>query len=133
MTRRTVFLAKLLGLFCILIGLEMIVQKDTWIGAVTQLMKDPPSLLLAGVIALGIGLAMVLGHNVWRGGTLAVVVTILGWLSLVKGLALLLTLSLAASQAYYAALHYEQFYYAYVGITLLIGAYLTYAGFTSRA
>jgi len=131
MSRLTVFLAKLIGLFGVLIALEMIVQKDAMIGAVTQLIKDPPSLLLAGVIALGTGLAIVLGHNVWTGRALAVVVTIVGWLSLFKGLALLLVLSPTAAQAYFAALHYQQFYYAYAGFTLLLGAYLTYGAFSA--
>jgi hypothetical protein len=35
------------------------------------------------------GVAMVVGHNVWSGGALPLVVTPVGWLILAKGLLLL--------------------------------------------
>src|SRR5690348_14216277 len=35
------------------------------------------------------GTALVIGHNVWSGGVLPVVVTLLGWLTLIKGIALM--------------------------------------------
>jgi hypothetical protein len=37
-------------------------------------------LFVVGVIAVAAGLAMVLGHNVWSGGVLPVVITLTGWL-----------------------------------------------------
>ena len=40
------------------------------------------------MLTLVAGLAIVLAHNVWRGGAMAVVVTVLGWLLLLKGAAL---------------------------------------------
>jgi hypothetical protein len=41
------------------------------------------------IVTVAIGLALVLGHNVWSGGPLAIAVTLMGWATLVKGLALL--------------------------------------------
>jgi hypothetical protein len=63
-------------------------------------------------------------------GTLPVVVTLVGWLILIRGL-LLLFLSPAAAIGLFAGLHFEQLFYLYAGITFIIGAYLAYAGFRS--
>ena len=50
---------------------------------VTALVHNPPLLLIVGMIGLIAGLAIVLGHNVWYGGMLPVVVTLVGWLILI--------------------------------------------------
>jgi hypothetical protein len=69
----------------------------------------------------------VLGHNVWSGGALPVVVTLVGWATLVKGLLLLFLPPGAAPGALLGSLRYEQLFYMYTGISLLLGIYLTYA------
>jgi hypothetical protein len=74
---------------------------------------------------------MVLGHNIWSGGGLPVTVTLIGWLSLFKGV-LLLFLSPEAEPAFFlAGLHYGQLFDLYVAITLFLGIYLTYGGIRS--
>jgi hypothetical protein len=83
------------------------------------------------MITLGIGLAIVLGHNVWSGGPLPVLVTLFGWSQLVRGL-LLLLLPADAQIAFFQALRLEDYFYLYAGIPLVVGAYLTYAGLTSQ-
>jgi len=133
MSSRTAFLAKLLGLYAILAGLCMITQKRTVVDTVTALVHNPPVMFIAGVFTLIAGLAMVLSHNVWSGGALPVIVTLFGWLTLIKSL-LILFLSPDAAVAYFlGTLHYEQFFYGYSAFSLLIGAYLTYAGFRSTS
>ena len=72
---------------------------------------------------------MILGHNVWSGGALPVIVTLIGWLALIKGL-LLLFLS---PEAVLGGLQYEQLFYMYAAIALILGVYLTYAGFRSTS
>ena len=46
-------------------------------------------MLILGVITLAAGLAMVLAHNIWSGGALVVVVTLVGWMALIKSLSFL--------------------------------------------
>jgi hypothetical protein len=68
---RTIFLARLLGLFLIVIGLSMLVEtRANYEYAVTTILGDPPLALLVSVITVAEGLAMVLAHNIWRGGAL---------------------------------------------------------------
>jgi len=124
---RTTFLSRLIGLYSILVSLSMITHRQATVETVTALVHNPPLLLVVGVIAVAVGLAMVLGHNVWSGGMLPVVVTLVGWLVLIKSL-LFLFLSPAAAPLFFLDwLHYDQLFYVYAAVSLLLGVYLTYA------
>jgi hypothetical protein len=127
MSSRTAFLSKVIGLYAIAIAIALVVNKQMMLAAVSGLFQDPRVVLIYGVMALGIGLAIVLGHNIWS-GTTAILVTIIGWLSLLKGLALLL-LPANAQAAYFLAIRYDQYFYVYAGVTFVLGLYLTYEGF----
>ena len=127
----TVFLSRLIGLYCILASLAMAAHRQTTVETMTALIHTPPVLFLAGIIALLAGLAMVLGHNVWSGGALPVVVTLVGWVTLIRGL-FVLFLSPGAEVRLFAGLRYGQLFYLYCGIGLVLGVYLTYGGFKAR-
>jgi hypothetical protein len=99
----------------------------------TALVHNPPVLFIVGVITLVAGLAMILGHNVWSGGVLPVIVTLVGWLTLIKGLLFLFLSPEAAVGFFLGGLHYEQLFYLYVAISLIFGVYLTYGGFRSTS
>ena len=85
MSQRTSFLSRLIGLYCILVALPLTSHKQTTIEAAAALLHNASLMLVLGVITLAVGLAMVLGHNVWSGGGLAITVTVIGWLTLIKG------------------------------------------------
>ena len=127
MSRLTVFLARFIGLFTILLVVGMLVRGSAIIGVTVA---DGPVMLTYAIISLATGLAIVLGHNVWSGGALPVVVTLVGWLSLAKGL-LLLLLPPEALTALFGRMHYGEHMYLYLMPSFLIGIYLTWAGFTS--
>jgi hypothetical protein len=133
MSPRTTFLSRLIGLFCILVSLAMFAHKEATIEMVRALIHDPPLLFVVGLMAAAAGLAMVLGHNVWSGGALPVIVTLIGWLTLIKGVLFLFLSPQAEAGLFLGGIHYEQFFYLPVGISLLLGVYLTYAGARSTA
>jgi len=93
---------------------------------------DGPVMLVYAIISLAAGLAMILGHNVWSGGALPVVVTLVGWLILAKGL-LLLFVTPEASTQLFERMQYGEHYSLYIAPSLVIGLYLTWAGFTVSA
>ncbi len=130
MSALTIFLGKLIGVYCLIVGLMMMANRRTMVNAVNALIVSPPLVLLTGVFAVAVGLGLVIGHNVWSGGPLPVVVTFVGWASLIKGVALL-ALPAGRMANLYKALRYERFYLAYVGVTLALGLYLTIAAFTA--
>jgi hypothetical protein len=128
MLSRTLFLARLIGLFLIVVSLAMLVQKQGLETAMTALVHDRAALLVVAMLGLLAGLAMILAHNVWSGGVLPVTVTVIGWLLLLRN-ALILVLPAGALVALFDALHIERLYYLYAGIDLLIGVLLAGAGF----
>lgn len=126
MSRATWFLGRLIGLYCLVVSLSMILHRSATIQTVTELVHSPPLLFLVGIIGMAVGLAMIVAHNVWSGGALPVTVTLIGWLALIKG-GLMLFLSREQAPAFFlAGLRYERFYYVYAAATFLLGAYLTY-------
>jgi len=131
MLPRTVFLGRLIGLYCLLCALSMMIRKQSIVETVTALVHDAPLMFIVGIITLVAGLAMVLAHNTWSGGPLAVVVTLVGWITLVKGLLFLLLPAEMEADFFLKGLHYERLFYVYSSISLVIGIYLTYRGFTS--
>ena len=80
MSQRTLFLARLIGIYCLLAALMMLVQRDALVATVSATLHQGPFLLLLGTLTVPAGLAMILAHNVWRGGAVTVAVTVIGWL-----------------------------------------------------
>jgi len=126
MSPRTVFISRMLGLYCLIASLIMFTHKSAMVEIENTLVHNPAMLFIAGIITLVAGLAIVLGHNVWSGGAPPVTVTLLGWISLIKGV---LLLSPGTTVGFWDSFHYEQLYYVYASISFVVGAYLTYGGF----
>jgi hypothetical protein len=133
MASRTTFLARLIGLYCLLAGLAMVARGALTIETVTAVLHDGPLLFFIGVVLLAAGLAIVLAHNVWSGGALPVVVTLIGWATLLKGWAFILLPPPTLADFYLGQLHYAQLYYLLAAFSVVIGLYLTIAGFRTPA
>jgi hypothetical protein len=133
MSPRTIFLSKMFGLYFILVALPMMLHKQAVVEMVAGLLRDPLMMFLFGLLALVAGLAMVLAHNIWSGGVLPVVITLVGWLVLLKGFLFLLLFPGGAAEFYLGTLNFNQLFYLYMAICLALGAYLTYGGFASKS
>lgn len=129
MSSRTIFLSRLIGLYCIVIALSMMTRKQATVETVNALLQNPSMMLIVGIITLATGLAIVLAHNIWSGSTLAVVVTLVGWITLLKSLSLLFLPPEMETGLFLRHLHYQQLFYLYGAISLVLGVYLTYSGF----
>jgi len=64
MSSRTIFLARLLGLYCLIVALFMFTHRQATIDIVTQMVQSQVQLFFVGLIGISAGLAMVLGHNI---------------------------------------------------------------------
>jgi hypothetical protein len=127
MSRLTVFLARFIGLFTVLLIAALLVRGSA---IVETAISDKPLMFTYAIISIALGLAMVLGHNVWSGGALPVVVTLVGWLILAKAL-LLLFLTPEVLIRQFERMQYGEHIYLYLAPTLVLGLYLTWAGFTA--
>ncbi len=129
MPSRTSFLGRLIGIYCILFGLVMFLRKQAVLDGITGALGNPGTMLTLGVILLFAGLAMVLGHNLWSGGVLPVIVTLIGYLTVLKGVLILLLPPDTGTEVYLRALHYQQYFYVYAAFTLCLGLCLTILSF----
>ena len=133
MSSRTIFLSRLIGLYCIVIALSMMTRRQDTVETVTALLQNSSMMLIVGIITLAAGLAVVLAHNIWSGGALVVVVTLVGWITLIKSLFFLFLPPEMEAGLFLGQLHYRQLFYLYTAISLVLGVYLTYGGFRSRS
>jgi hypothetical protein len=132
MSKRTTYLGKLIGLYYIFVAFAMMVHKAAIVDAVAALLHNAAVVFVLGLVALVAGLAMVLAHNVWSGGVLPVVVTVIGWLALFKGLLFICMPAGKLADLYLNCLSFERFFYFYGAFMLLLGIYMTYAAFRSK-
>ena len=130
---RTLFLSRLIGLYCVLVALSMMTRRQATLESVTALLHSPSMMFVLGAITLAAGLAMVLAHNKWSGGALVVVVTVVGWITLLKSLLFLFLSPQIEAGLFLRRLHYEQLFYLYGAFSLALGVYLTHGGFKSRS
>lgn len=127
MSTLTIYLARLIGLSTLLLAAAIMVRGNALIMATVA---DGPVMLVYAIISLAAGLAIILGHNVWSGGALPVIVTLVGWLIFAKGLVLLLITPDMSAQLL-DRMQYREHSSLYFVPALIIGLYLTYAGFAA--
>jgi hypothetical protein len=93
-----------------------------------QVARDPALIFLSGILLLVAGIAMVRAHNIWSGGW-PVLVTILGWLALLGGLArMFFPIGLAGIAAQAGAS--RALLIGCAIILLLLGAFLSYKAYS---
>jgi hypothetical protein len=127
----TIYLARLIGLFLSIIALAMLVNGASFADDVRLLLEERGVLLVFGLIALAVGLSIVLAHNRWSGGALAVTVTLFGWLFVLRGAFLLfLPADLIARIVEQVGILERPNLFGFA--PLVLGLYLTYAGFLAR-
>jgi hypothetical protein len=123
----SLFLAKLIGPVCLVIGLALLINGAAFRAVAGDFLNNPALMFLSGVITLPAGLAIVLTHNVWAGDW-RILITILGWLAVIGGLIRILAPQRAVAVgrtmlANPSTLHIS------TGVYLLIGALLCFFGY----
>jgi uncharacterized membrane protein HdeD (DUF308 family) len=123
----SIFLAKAFGLYMTVLSLGLLMNARRMKSILMDSMDSPPLLLLSGVIALIVGILIVISHNVWVSDW-RVIITIVGWLALLKGINLILFPN-SLVEISKKWIENNSFYYITMFIYLLFGIYLTYIGF----
>ncbi|HEY8071965.1 MAG TPA: hypothetical protein VIF61_09945 [Methylocystis sp.] len=89
MSPLTLFLAKLLGAVLLTMAAAMAARGPALAQTAKRMTSDPGMVMIGGAMRIGLGLAVVIGHDVWTGGALPVAVTLFGWALYFSGLLLL--------------------------------------------
>jgi hypothetical protein len=79
-------IAGLMGPLLMAMGVAMLVNRELFPAMIGQLAQNYGLIFLSGILSLLAGLAIVRVHNVWTGGW-RILVTVLGWLAILGGLA----------------------------------------------
>lgn len=133
MLPRTIYLSRLIGLYWILVLPSLMIHRQATVDSATALFHNPSLMLIVGIFTVIASVAMILAHNLWSGGALPVLVTLVGWLALIKGMMFLLLPSAADTEIILSWLRDPVLFYVCLTPSFLIGIYLTYEGFRPRA
>ncbi|MBN2224707.1 MAG: hypothetical protein JW765_08560 [Deltaproteobacteria bacterium] len=117
----------LIGLAYTAMGLGALLSKGLYKRLLDDFVDSPALLFLTGILTLVLGFVLVVSHNVWVMGW-TVIITIFGWLALVKGFMIL------AFPGFYGYIGSKlkmsgAFMRVYPVIVLLIGVFLLLLGF----
>nr|WP_294501181.1 hypothetical protein [uncultured Rhodopila sp.] len=130
MSPLTLFLGRFVGLSCCLMCAVLAARPKASLAAIASMMESPGLILLTGICTTAAGAALVVGHTVWSGGALPVAVTLLGWLTLIKGVALMAAPPHALTQ-FYRKLRYPEWFRFYMAAALVFSAWLAVTAFLS--
>lgn len=132
MAALTIYLSRLIGVVTLIVATAMLADKALVVAAIGSMGQDRAPLLLLGFVRVACGAGIVLIHNVWSRGFWPLLVTLVGWLILVRGV-MVLFVPPDVMAGLIAASHVDDFYYLYAAIPLVLGAYLTLRGFGTPA
>ena len=82
----SLFLAKLIGPLLLIVGIGVLINRDHYLAMARQFVGSAPLMYLGAVVGMVAGLAIVLVHNVWTADW-RVLITLLGWIHLIRGAA----------------------------------------------
>ena len=85
MDETTLFLTRVFGLYLSIVGVLLLFAKERVGERITQLLESPETRFFSAVVTLMIGILLIVSHNVWTMNWV-VLITILSWWVLVKGL-----------------------------------------------
>lgn len=122
----SIILAKIIGLYFIAMGIAFLSNPARLRRMYPQIMNDENFLLLGGMFALLFGAFIVSVHNIWV-WEWPVIITILGWWSLIKGFVLLIN---PASVKFFSFFQERSnlFYRSISLFYLILGLFLAYKG-----
>lgn len=122
----TTFLAQMWGPAILAVALGVFFSRRYYIQIYRDLQKEALALLLFGMTAIAAGIAQIHFHNIW--GTFPeIVISLLGWALLLKGLVMTMFPKLVDQVGDYEAK--SNIIPFAGGLMLIVGLYLSWVGF----
>lgn len=122
----SILTARILGVVYLAFGIGVLLNWENYKKAILDLLDNAGYMVIVGFLAAGLGVTILSIHNVWV-GTWHTLVTIIGWIATIKGVALL---AFPTKWGIYRPLLMIGYYRWFILIgTLIFGTLLTYYGF----
>jgi len=121
----SLFLAKVFGILFTVIGLGFLINFKSYQKIYDDFFKNSALIYIGGFLALIMGTLLVIYHNIWEGGWV-VIITVLAWMSLLKGIILLIFPKLLFKMKFYFT---GKFCWFSVLLCLILGIFLLSKGF----
>ena len=115
-------IAPALGIFLNVAGYQRLLEEFS---------KSPALLYLSGLMALLVGLIILEFHHKWE-ARWPVIITILGWICVIKGVALILFPGFVP-HVWYPAMGNSSHFIVSLGISFIVGVFLTVKGYWGRS
>lgn len=122
-----IFLAKLFGLYFLIIGIIVLIRRKAVMPAIAELANNRSVLLTLAIIELGAGLALALAYPTIQ-WSVSGLFSIIGYMLVVEGL-LYLAAPYRATQRFIKGFNKSEWFMAGGVVAVLIGAYLVAYGF----
>lgn len=122
----SMFLAKLLGLYMLIIAAELLLRRRELQAAFKDFGSSKGLIVFSGTISLLMGLAITIGHPVYE-MTFEGLITFLGYLLILRGV-WRITFPTHVQKKFAHCLH--KGYWVIFLVLLIVGLYLTNAGFS---
>lgn len=123
----TNYLAEVWGISIVVVALALLI-KEKHLKRLFAKIESEESLFVWGLVSFVLGIGMVLAHNIWV-ESWPVIITILGWLTLLKGLALLFLPE--QMKAWSKKIENKQWLPIALVVLVFAGLIITYLGFTA--
>ena len=123
----SLFLAKLFGIYMLIVACLWLARGEVISRTLEELFDNRAMLFLSGLLALAAGIAIVISHSVWEANWRGLI-TIIGYGSIAKGIARIGFPDLP--QKAVGSLLKDNRQWIWIGIIFVLGAYLTWVGFT---
>lgn len=81
----SLYLAQLMGLSLVAMGLAFLLNRNLLKTILDDFFKSPALMYVTGLLIFVVGLAMIYAHNIWDGLWYQTLITILAWLTFLKG------------------------------------------------
>jgi hypothetical protein len=119
-------LARLIGPYLVIVGIGLFANLGRYPKLIEDFFANAALVYLGGVIALIFGLLIVVFHPLWTWGW-PVIITLFGWLALIKGTLLIVWPALPARHAAFFARNPTRIVIPWA-IMIAIGVFLTIKG-----
>lgn len=124
----TLYLAQMLGLYVLLVGISAFVAPQRWSQIMDGLAASPALTLVTGIVTFALGAALLHIHYVLA-DPLAIIVTVIGWIALAEGGLLIVVPHLLMRVGQWSMRYIR----VWAVIAIVLGILLGLAGLTGRA